>query len=297
MFSCCFILFFLNNYTHFKNLITNDEYIIDSLIGEGSFGKVYKIISKFNNSIFAMKIPIISNNFDKNKTKSILYLNNEITVLKKIGPYSGIVKLIDYEFDCYILMPYYKTTMLEFIKYDTNNYIKQNIINIFYKLLHTLKYIHTKGIIYQDLKPENIMLDNNDLILIDFGNSIITTDINYTNNELAGTLQYCSIKSHTKCPITILDYVCIFLYEQQLPWNINNSSQYIQNINDWTLNLKLKYRNECLQYNKTSLTTNNFLSKLYQFICTKQMLNKKYHNKYIKSDYDLDIYTEIIKLN
>ena len=88
-------------------------------------------------------------------------------------------------------MPYYKTTMLEFIKYDTNNYIKQNIINIFYKLLHTLKYIHTKGIIYQDLKPENIMLDNNDLILIDFGNSIITTDINYTNNELAGTLQYC----------------------------------------------------------------------------------------------------------
>ena len=90
-----------------KNLITNDEYIIDSLIGEGSFGKVYKIISKFNNSIFAMKIPIISNNFDKNKTKSILYLNNEITVLKKIGPYSGTVKLIDYEFDCYILMPYY----------------------------------------------------------------------------------------------------------------------------------------------------------------------------------------------
>ena len=66
-----YFIFFKQLYTFLmiKNLITNDEYIIDSLIGEGSFGKVYKIISKFNNSIFAMKIPIISNNFDKNKTK------------------------------------------------------------------------------------------------------------------------------------------------------------------------------------------------------------------------------------
>lgn len=287
-----------------KNLIINDEYTIDFLIGEGSFGKVYKIISKLNNLSFAMKIPIINNNFDKTKNKSIMYLNNEITILKKIGSYSGIVQLIDYEFNYYILMPYYKTTILEFIQYDTSSYIKQNIINIFYKLLNTLKYIHSKGIIYQDLKPENIMLDNNsNLILIDFGNAIITKDINFTNNELAGTLQYCSIKSHKKYPIEILDdienliYVCIFLYEQQLPWNINNLLEYIQNVNDWTLNLKLKYRDECLQYNKTTLTTNKFLFKVYQFICIKQVENEKHRNKYIKLDYGLDIYTEIIKLN
>ncbi len=56
------------------------------------------------------------------------------------------------------------------------------------QILLALNYIHQHGIIFRDLKAENIMLDANDNVkLIDFGLSIYHMD---KVTKLAGTLEY-----------------------------------------------------------------------------------------------------------
>ena len=42
--------------------------------------------------------------------------------------------------------------------------------NIFKQLIETIKYIHSKGIFYRDIKPDNFLLNiNNNIKLCDFG--------------------------------------------------------------------------------------------------------------------------------
>jgi serine/threonine protein kinase len=38
-----------------------------------------------------------------------------------------------------------------------------------YKILKRLEEVHSAGIVFNDLKPENIMVDNGEVHLIDFG--------------------------------------------------------------------------------------------------------------------------------
>ncbi|OQS55659.1 CK1 [Ecytonucleospora hepatopenaei] len=56
--------------------------------------------------------------------------------------------------------------------------------------------------------------------------------------------------------------------------NINNTNN-LKNTNDKILELKLKYRNEVLETNSTTLTSNVFLAKMYKYICISQV---KYDN-------------------
>lgn len=74
----------------------------------------------------------------------------------------------------------------EFIPGDIlSDFIRTEVMNIFsavsltIKLLDTLKYCHQIGIVHRDIKPDNIIIKNNDIstpVLIDFGISFNKVD-------------------------------------------------------------------------------------------------------------------------
>ena len=147
-----------------------EDYIIISLLGTGSFGRVFKVKIKddISEKIYAMKV--INKNLLIRK-KQLKYAVGECSVLKKC--------------DCpFIVKLYYSFQTLENLymveEYcpggDLQYHLKINLLEEeeakFYisELILAIEHLHDLNIIYRDLKPENILIgEDNHIILADFG--------------------------------------------------------------------------------------------------------------------------------
>lgn len=91
---------------------------------------------------------------------------------------------------CYIVMEYINLPSLQTIKFTNIEELK----NITYQLLESVKYLHEKNISHRDLKPENVLYDSEtkSIKLIDFGTSkkFLRRDAKIDMLTITGTLFY-----------------------------------------------------------------------------------------------------------
>ncbi|RVD93330.1 cyclin-dependent kinase [Tubulinosema ratisbonensis] len=136
------------------------------VIGEGTYGKVYKAKHRPTEMIVAVKkieleedsgisLPTIR------EIKNLQRLNSEF-----------IVKMIEV-----IQEGNYYYLVMEYVPFDLTGLIKKNIyfddetlITFCYELLKSISYLHSKGIIHRDIKSSNILMTREGKIkLVDFG--------------------------------------------------------------------------------------------------------------------------------
>ena len=187
-----------------KNIFEYDEnnkeingYKICEILGNGGFGPVYKVISLSNKKEYAMKRI-------KLEQKQILYYTehpnemekkiNEISIWK-LFDHPNIIKYYNcfiYKGNCYIIMELVNGLSLgEYLTYLKENNISlksELIIKIILQIVNGLKHIHkVSNVIYRDLNPNNIILDNYfNVKLIDFGLAM-KNDIN-NNSQISNLL-------------------------------------------------------------------------------------------------------------
>lgn len=182
-----------------------ENYSIIKCLGEGSFGKVYKVQHKVSLEFRAMK--------EINKYSAYLSQEEEEELLKEIKiltllDHPGIIKI--YEF--------YNTQRKLFIISElcTGGELFDRIVEVKYftetVAAHIMKQIfsatafcHANNIIHRDLKPENILIDNLDerkkdffnIKIIDFG----TSEINKQRmlSEKTGTAYYIAPEVINNC--------------------------------------------------------------------------------------------------
>ena len=176
--------------------INSSQYKIIDKIGEGGFGKIYKVFNEKTNLFYAIKEFSIKDE----KEENIKYIQKEADILSSfnsnsIVKYYGSSQIND---KFYILMEYCDSGNLKnFIdKFRAKDeLIKENKLKyIINKIILGIQEIHDKNIIHRDLKPENIFLNNkNEIKIGDFGVARqLTAYKKYTLTKGIGTLYYSS---------------------------------------------------------------------------------------------------------
>ena len=143
-------------------------YKIGRSIGRGAFGKVNIALHVLSGHIVAIKsFNKTNHNFPLNKIKY------EIKIMQKLRNNKRIVKLLEaFESEKYffiIMENIIGGNLLNAI--NKMSKLSESIArNIFKQLIETVKYLHNKGIVHRDIKPDNILLNiNNNIKLCDFG--------------------------------------------------------------------------------------------------------------------------------
>ena len=192
------------------------------LLGKGNFAYAEKMRSLKNNSIYAIKKIVKNNKNFKAKdflreTENMINLNHKNIIKfygyfedkEKIDKYKEIYsekpniesEVDDKEIYCLVLEYAPNGSLENFYnehkKKCINNFvpIDQNfIVKIFKQLLDALTYLGSKSIMHRDIKPDNILLDeNNNIKISDFGISALLFDQNPENqNKQNDLFSHCT---------------------------------------------------------------------------------------------------------
>ena len=156
-----------------------DDYEILRKLGHGTFGKVFKVLSKLNSKVYAMKQLNIKKIKEDNE-KAYQLAINEITFLETLdNPH--IIKyyknFIEGDY-LYIIIEYVANGdlkgFIEAHKIINKHIPEEDIWNIILQCMGALKYVHSTGVIHRDIKPANLLMDNNKIVKIgDFGVSAL----------------------------------------------------------------------------------------------------------------------------
>ncbi|KAM3136478.1 hypothetical protein pb186bvf_011436 [Paramecium bursaria] len=152
---------------------------IKKLIGQGTFSKVFQALDTFTDRIVALK------KMNSNLEDAIETQLNEYQILSQLN-HQNIVKCIINTKQFMVLEYIEGITLKEYIK-KRKQLTERDALFIFDQLKSAVKEIHQCGICHKDLKPENIMIDEEMRIkVIDFGLASQTI----TQQESSGTLLY-----------------------------------------------------------------------------------------------------------
>ena len=133
-------------------------------LGEGSFGKVYKVES--NNKYYAMKL--------ESKKHSQGLLESEATIMTYLkGSNIPKIELLTQNEEYNILIMELMGKSLEELINIHKNFSIKTVCMLAYQMINILQFIHEKHIIHRDIKPDNFVMGLNEnnahLFIIDFG--------------------------------------------------------------------------------------------------------------------------------
>ncbi len=133
-------------------------------IGHGGFGEVWKCIREEDDQEFAKKQLIVNDPSAKER------FQKEVRILAKLD-HPNIVPIIARrlkEEPLWYVMPLYSHSLASEITKLPGDLLR--IRKLFGAILDGMEYAHAEGVLHRDLKPDNVLMNNDDdVVITDFG--------------------------------------------------------------------------------------------------------------------------------
>lgn len=207
-------------------MIVQNKYELIEKIRSGGFSNIYKAIHIYKKRLVAIK-------FDHDEISKKL-IQNEISIyldiIKKPGSNFINIKSVGIiNSRRFLVMEYIPQTIESYV--DRSSYTL-NPMEIFRDIVAIIKRLHTYKYVHRDLKPDNILVKNNRLILIDLG---MATKISKRRlKNFIGNTLFSSCNTHLndyeytyEDDIRSCYYITFYLFSnKKLPWmNIHKPTQ------------------------------------------------------------------------
>ncbi len=141
-------------------LLIQDRYRLESLLGTGAMGRVYRAEQTALGKSFAIKI--LSPHLTNDPDSQARFANEAHNAASLNHP--NVVSIVDYgrtkDGITYLVMEYIEGRSLEQIIYDEFPLPRERIADLVLQILAALTEAHGLGILHRDLKPENILVQS-----------------------------------------------------------------------------------------------------------------------------------------
>lgn len=196
---------------------TLQNYYIESLLGEGGMGRVYKA----TDTVLGRQVAIKSLNTALTIQPSFLErFKNEAKTLARLA-HPNIAVLYNYlkeGNDYYMVMEYVEGENLDELTKRNKTLPCEVIIPLMVQALEGLEHAHKKGVLHRDIKPANLMLTPENMVkLMDFGIAKVSDSAKLTQtSRIIGTLEFLApelIEGNEPSPASDIYAAGVTMYE------------------------------------------------------------------------------------
>jgi len=210
--------------------IANGKFELQKKLGSGCFGEVYCALKRDTQEHVAVKV--------EDWTAGYSQLEHEAEVLRAlvrpVGPqgFANIFYLGKEGKHNFLVMELLGRSLEDRMQMCKSFKVRTTVL-VAQQVLYRIEYLHSKGIIHRDIKPDNFVFGvgpkTHILHLIDFGLSKRYFDKAHcsmrTRLSLTGTARYASINAHKGCEqsrrddLEAIGHMLMYFLRGSLPWS------------------------------------------------------------------------------
>lgn len=208
-----------------------NKYSVEGIVGSGAFCKVYQGSDLTNHETVGIKL-------EDTRTEHALQLLHESRLYNILRGGKGVPNMRwfgqEQEYNVMVL-DRLGPNLLHLFNSCGQRFTLKTVIMLGYQMIDRVEYVHSRGLVHRDLKPDNFLMgcgrQGNQVFIIDFGLAKEYIDpstrrhIPYRDRKsFTGTARYASLNQHSgiehtrRDDIESLGYILMYFLRGNLPW-------------------------------------------------------------------------------